>query len=135
MVFRGVCFAYYVCVGAAMAAPADDRAREMAECGYLAHMAVQQMKKLDERPAVYDEVVTDVIDFINLYYHHSDLDRPVKDGRINGEMLFVAVSAGKEIHDARTRAMSPKNALRLSNTVLNRCRTDLHLFAKKLEHR
>lgn len=107
----------------------------MAECGYLAHMAVQQMKKLDERPAVYNEVVTDVIDFINLYYHHSDLDRPVEDGKINGEMLYVAASAGKEIHDARTRAMSPKNALRLSNTVLNRCRTDLHLFAKKLEHR
>jgi len=135
MVLRGACFAYYVCVGSALAATSDERAREMAECGYLAHMAVQQMKTLPDRPAVYDDVVTDVIDFINLYYHLSDLEKPVDGLGINGEMLYVTANAGKAIHDARTRAMSPQNALKLSNRVLDTCRSDLDMFAQKLKIR
>lgn len=132
MFFRDVGFAYFVCVGAAVAAPADDRAREMAECGYLAHVAVEQMKALPERPEVFDQVVRDVVDFTNLYYHLADIDRPTKGDGINGQMLFETARVGKRIHDARTRAMSPKNALKLSNTVLNTCRADLAILAGKL---
>lgn len=136
MGLRGVCLAYFVCVSPLMAATADDRAREMAECGYLAHVAVQQMKKLPDRPAVYQDVVTDVIDFTNLYYLHSQKDRPADAGAgITGEMLFVTATAGKQIHDARTRAMAPQNALRLSNRILTTCREDLRLLARKLEIR
>lgn len=135
MSIRGACFAYVICVGSAVAATTDDRANEMAECGYLAHMAVEQMKKLPERPQVYDQVVREVVTFTSLFHHLKGEDTVLGDAPITGAMLFETARVGKSVHDDRTRAMSPQNALRLSNRVLNMCRSDLALFGKKLKIR
>ena len=132
MFFRGVCCAYFICVGQALAATADDRANAMAECGYLAHVAVEQMKKLPERPRVFGEVVQDVVVFANLYFQLKDPDRTGGMTGLTGAMLYETATVGKAAHDKRTRAMSPRNALRLSNTVLNACRMDLRLLGPKL---
>lgn len=129
--FRGVFLAYVLCVFSSSGAAAADRVREMAECGYLAHVAVEQMKKRDTRPEIYDDVVGNVIDFTNLYYLLSDTPRPWDEPGITAEMLVTVVNRGRDIHNKRTLAMSPQNALRLSNRVLSDCRADLSLFARK----
>ena len=95
-------------------------------------MAVEQMKKLPERPSVFGEVVQDVVAFSNLYFRLKDPAWSEKMVGLTGAMLFETAKVGKAVHDARTRAMSPQNALRLSNTVLNRCRADLRLLGPKL---
>lgn len=118
----------------ANAAAPDERAREIAECGYLAHIAVQQMRDKPDRPAVYDDVVRDVVDFTNLYYLISRTERPHDKNSITFDMLMKMATVGENVHSRRTLAMSPKNALRLSNRILDDCRTDLRLMGKKMVH-
>lgn len=118
----------------AKAAAPDARAREIAECGYLAHIAVQQMRNKSERPAVYDDVVRDVVDFTNLYYLISRTERPHDKNNITFDMLMKMATVGADVHTRRTLAMNPGNALRLSNRILNDCRTDLRLMGKKMVH-
>ena len=131
MVFRGICLAYVICVFPGVALAQSDRARDVAECGFLAHVAVEQMKKRAERPAVFDDVVRDVVGLTRAYYLARDMPIPHTGPGISSTMLKTVVNAGHAVHARRVRGISAKNALLLSNRVLETCRLDFALFAQK----
>jgi len=105
----------------------------MAECGYLASLAVEQLSNQPDQRVLFEDVVRDVVDFTNLYYIMSQIQPLATDGTITNEMLLKVTAEGKLIHDRRTSSMSPKNALSLSNKVLSNCRADLSSVYQKLD--
>lgn len=134
MIFRSLCCAYLLFFSASVAQGESRRALEMAECGYLTALVVEQMSELDPKPEALDEVIQDVVDFTNLYYVISNRDRPAKGNGITFEMYRVVTDEGRAIHERRIAAISEKNSLKLSNKVLQQCRTDLRLLGAKLLH-
>ena len=99
----------------------------MAECGYLAVLAADTATG-EERT----KLVRDVVDFTNLFYAYSELERPVAGRTVSADMLERVSEAGFAVHARRLTAISEVNALRLSNHILATCRADLNLLIVKL---
>ena len=131
MLFRGLCLAYLICVIPSVASAESDRAGGYAECGYLAHVAVEQMKKRGQTQEQITAVIRDVVGFSHLFYRASGQVAPHRGPGINSEMLREVARVGRAVHGRRVSGMSPVNSLKLSNRVLDDCRRDLSLFAGK----
>lgn len=112
----------------ASASTREEQAREMAECGYLAVIAAE-----DAKGTLRQNLVREVADFTNLYYAFAQIERPTHNSAgISMEMLKRMIEDGRSLHARRLAGMSQKNALRLSNGLLDTCRADLSMFAAKM---
>ena len=111
----------------ASASTREERAREMAECGYLAVLAAE-----DAAGPLRRDLVSDIADFTNLFCAYARIDRPVTGQGVSSDMLGRLVTEGRALHARRLTAMSPQNALRLSNRMLQTCRSDLSLLVLKM---
>lgn len=131
MSIRGFFCAYLICVFPSVAAAQGDRAGYYAECGFLAHVAVEQMKKRDAPSSDIRSVRNDVVAFTQMYYRAAAQPVPHTGSGISYEMLQTIVNAGVKVHKRRISGISDQNALRLSNRVLDDCRSDWAMFAKK----
>lgn len=129
------CLAAAMCVVAPSVAAGGFGATELAECGYLSHRLVMEMQGRNDLGAAYNNAVRDVIDFTNLYYIVDGRPRPTAGPRITSQMLTRITQVGSRVHHARVRAMDDANALKLSNTVLATCQSDLNLFGQKIANR
>ena len=122
-----------LCVTPALAQIPREQARQVAECGYLATLAVEQLANAPDRKELFEDVVQNVVDFTSLYFLMSQGVSPTTDGTITNDMLLEVAAIGKAEHDRRISSMSRQNALRLSNRVLQDCRSDLQEMHEKLE--
>ena len=120
-------FLFVILTQPANAATREERAREMAECGYLAVLAAGSAEGAERT-----SLVKDAVDFTNLFYAYSDLERPIQGQGITADMLDHVSEAGFAVHARRLTAISEANALRLSNRILTTCRMDLELLIVKL---
>lgn len=130
--FRGACFAYLLCVSAAVAQTPDKDARAIAHCGYLTFVAADQLHQRGADQSRVDAMVDDLVDLSSIFgalTAHSDLDQPTD---ITQELVVKMTTLGQDIHDDRIRSMSSPNALRLTNALLKDCRLDLRLLETKL---
>lgn len=129
-----LCFAYVLFFNASMAQGESRRALEMAECGYLVGLAAEQLHASSETSEALDQVIDDVVDFANLYYHLSGLERPVAAPKLSLAMYQRIMKVGREVFDRRTVGISAKTSNKLASNVMATCREDLRLLGLKLRH-
>ena len=130
--FRGACFAYLLFFSAAFAQTPDKEARAIAQCGYLAFIAAEQLQDSGAQPERLDEMVADIVDFTAIFTALTARDNTGDVAEFTTEQLVAMTRTGQEVHSLRIRSMSEKNAVRLSNRILSDCRQDLALLAMKL---
>lgn len=128
MIIRAFVFlAGFVMAAQAHGATNEERARAMAECGYLTAVVADQVRKTSPE---YDVLVREVVDFTNLFFAFSG-KQVSSTSRVTLAMLSHMTEIGYLVHERRLTAISERNAIRLSNRILQDCRTDLQLLGRK----
>lgn len=134
MLFRSICLAYLLCNFATVAQGESRRAAEMAECGYLLGLAVEQLHAQSEEAEELEVVVGEVIDYANLYFSLIGREGPSGGQGLSLSMYNELVEVGKRKFDQRVTGVSSKTTVKLANRILTMCRGDLRLLGLKLRH-